>query len=91
MRVAMTTGVITERYLDPALLRKKENGEEVDGDDYSNHDTHAIAMFAFEMLCKHGSHLFAGPNELETMLNMQKCKRDHLIDSKIDELAKNAI
>ena len=61
-RVAMTTGVVTERYLDPALFRKKENGEEVDGDDYSYHDTHAIAMFAFEMLSKDGSHLFAGPN-----------------------------
>ena len=77
-RVAMTTGVITPKYLDPALSRKKDNNEAVDGDDYSSHDTHAIALFAFEILDQKGSHLFAGLTDPETIVNMHKCQRDQL-------------
>ena len=88
-RVSMTTGVITEKYQDPWLAMMKERGLKVGGDNYLYHNTYGFGLFFFEML--DGTHLFTGSSNLETLLNMRYNKRDHLINSQIDELAKNAI
>ena len=88
-RVAISTGMFTEKYQDPWLAKIKARGERVSGDDYLNHDAYGFGLFFFEML--DGTHLYVGPSDFDTITNMRNHKRDHLINSEIDELAKNAI
>ena len=88
-RVAMTTGMCTEVYQDPWLAKRKEKGKPVTSDDYLRHDTYSFGLFFFELL--DGTHLYMGASDFETISNMRKNDRDHLMKSNIDELAKNAI
>ena len=44
-KVAVTTGMFTEKYQDPWLAMMKERGENVDGDIYLYHDTYGFGVF----------------------------------------------
>ena len=88
--VIISSTPCTERYRDPYIANKKSVKGEVTVEDYLNADVYALGLTGFEYLGD-GTYLFQGVNDTETKTKMLNNNRVNLLESNVDELAKNLI
>ena len=88
--VKITTGVFTEKYLDPHIADKKLEGENVISKEYLGGDIYSLALAIYEFLTS-GKYLFQGANPRETQQKVLDNDRSNLMESDLDELAKNLL
>ena len=85
-----TANVFTEEYQDPNVIKLKAAGQTVVVKMYLGGDVRALGLSGFEYLGD-GTHMFQGKNRLEMLNKIDANDRSNLIESNIDELAKNLL
>ena len=94
VQITSAGNIFTPLYKDPNLDKKQARKMLIGSNVYQPSDVYAAALVAYEVL-GNGDHVFQGKEEtidhLTTLLNMKHNNRINLMESKIDELAKNLI
>ena len=90
MSAEITSGIFTEKYLDPHIRDKKAEGEEVIPKEYLNADIYSLTLVIYEILTG-GEYLFEGGSTKQTMINTLNNDRSNLMKADIDELLKNLL
>ena len=91
-----TKSLFTKKYLDPQIDRKITKGQQVTWKEYQGGDVYSGGCVLYEVL-RNGEYLFQGHGEDEveadaqTLIKALRNDRSNLLESDVDELAKNLI
>ena len=87
--VNISTGLFTKKYLDPNIDWKKSKRMRVQWKEYQGGDVYSGGCVLYEVL-RDGEYLFEGGSFGKTLLKVENNDRSNLLESDIDELAKNS-